>query len=105
MVTRSQKNKKKALNSLYMHAIVHNVLIPINDLSDLVRDNKEILKLEHIDTSVYPRYGKMQKFSCTHTCKEGEPLSDRLVPYNYLDDLGKHYIFSTNVSMKHKFTI
>ena len=58
----------------------------------MICDNKEILKLEHIDTSVYPRYGKMQKFRCTNTCKEGETLSDRLVPYNYLDDLGKHLI-------------
>ena len=64
----------------------------IDDLYDLIHDNNEILKLEHIDCSVYPHYGKMQKFRCTNTCKEGESLSDRLVPYNYTEDLGKHLI-------------
>ena len=49
----------------------------IEDLYDLIHDNNEILKLEHIDGSVYPQYGKMQKFCCTNTCKEGESLSDR----------------------------
>ena len=47
---------------LSLHAIVTNVLMKIDDLYDLIHDNNEILELEHIDCSVYPCYGKMQKF-------------------------------------------
>ena len=77
---------------LSLHAIVTNVLMKIDDLYDLIHDNNEILKLEHIDCSVYPHYEKMQKLCCTNACKEGESLSDHLVPYNYKEDLGKHLI-------------